>query len=134
MYCGDPATTVDHLRPVIAPGGLPTGFGADAWNIVPACMTCNCSKGNRDWYSFMTRTTGKAPLARGVAPATNAWRISRLRTFEKHGAKASMRWAVHQFTQDIESMRLSLRRAMSAHEKRVTSFRCKAWLHKSRKR
>ncbi len=126
VYCGDPATTADHLRPVIGKGGLPTGFGADEWNIVPACSTCNSSKGNQDWYTFMTRTTGKAPLARGVSPAVNAWRIGRLKTFERNGAKAATRWTVHRHKQDIEDMRIALRKAMSAHERLVHTMKSRA--------
>lgn len=40
-WCGDPATTADHLRPV-ARGGHHRG------NLVPACAACNASRGARD--------------------------------------------------------------------------------------
>ena len=128
VYCGDPATTTDHLRPVIGRGGLPTGFGPDRWNIVPACALCNSSKGNQDWYTFMTRKSGKAPLARKtVDPAVHAWRISRLRTFEQNGTKAAMRWAVHLHAHEIKEMRCALKKAIMDHERRVYSMKSKAW-------
>lgn len=37
----------DHLVPVVAGGGL------EKWNVVPACLSCNASKGDKhflDWY------------------------------------------------------------------------------------
>ncbi len=127
VYCGDVATTTDHFRPVIGRSGYPTGFGPDRWNIVPACLTCNASKGNQDWYTFMTRTTGRAPLARNINPVTNAWRIRRLRTFEEKGTKAAMKWAVHRHFHDIDAMRKALRRALDSHESRVWKMKTKAW-------
>lgn len=41
VYCGQPATTVDHLRPVSI-------GGTDEFeNLAPCCTTCNTRKGNR---------------------------------------------------------------------------------------
>jgi 5-methylcytosine-specific restriction endonuclease McrA len=41
-YCGDPATTVDHVIPV-SKGGAPY----DEANLVPSCKPCNDRKGGR---------------------------------------------------------------------------------------
>ena len=38
VYCGTEATTVDHVRP------LARGGWEHESNLVPACMSCNCSK------------------------------------------------------------------------------------------
>lgn len=38
-YCGEPATTLDHLIPVSLGGTTKDG-------VVPACATCNRSRGN----------------------------------------------------------------------------------------
>jgi 5-methylcytosine-specific restriction endonuclease McrA len=46
-YCGQPARTVDHVWP------LSRGGPEREDNLVPACMFCNVSKGNRlltEWY------------------------------------------------------------------------------------
>ena len=39
VYCGNPATEVDHLDPVAA------GGGDELANLVPACARCNRRKG-----------------------------------------------------------------------------------------
>jgi hypothetical protein len=39
-YCGDPATTADHIVPRSA------GGPAAWWNLVPACFPCNSAKGD----------------------------------------------------------------------------------------
>lgn len=41
MYCGDPETGVDHVWP------LSRGGPDHLSNLVPACWSCNPSKGNR---------------------------------------------------------------------------------------
>jgi HNH endonuclease len=41
VYCGDPAKHVDHVRP------LARGGWEHPCNLVPACATCNISKGGR---------------------------------------------------------------------------------------
>lgn len=46
-YCPEPATTWDHVLPVSAGGRTVPG------NIVPACVSCNSRKGNRDLYDFI---------------------------------------------------------------------------------
>lgn len=49
MYCDASATTFDHVIPV-SKGGT-----ADISNIVPACVSCNSSKGNRDLDVWLAR-------------------------------------------------------------------------------
>ncbi|MGW8462865.1 HNH endonuclease [Pseudomonas sp. CLCA07] len=52
-YCGEVPTAenrgvvADHLIPVTAFGELVVG------NTVPACQTCNDSRGNKDWRTFI---------------------------------------------------------------------------------
>lgn len=45
-YCGDPACTLDHVRPR-ARGGHSTPA-----NLVAACPRCNSHKGSDDWVSW----------------------------------------------------------------------------------
>lgn len=48
-YCQKPATTWDHLLPVSSGGRTIPG------NIVPACVSCNSKKGNRDLNDFIEK-------------------------------------------------------------------------------
>ena len=41
VYCGNPATTADHVRP------LSRGGHEAEYNLVPACSPCNFGKGAR---------------------------------------------------------------------------------------
>jgi hypothetical protein len=123
VYCGQPATTTDHLRPVLHPGGLPSGFGTDPWNCVPCCVTCNSSKGTSHWLAFMNRTTGKAPLARGVDHTSHAWRIARLRAFESAGTHLSRPWAVDDHAPAIQALRRRLESVLTAFETRMLAMR-----------
>ena len=123
VYCGQPATTTDHLRPVLHPGGLPSGFGTDTWNCVPCCVTCNSSKGTSHWLAFMNRTTGKAPLARGVDRTSHAWRIARLRAFESAGTHLSRPWAVDDHAPAIQALRRRLESVLTAFETRMVAMR-----------
>ena len=61
-YCGSPPTAAnrgvvaDHLIPVTEFGELVVG------NTVPACQTCNDSRGNKDWRTFLqSRFPSDAP-------------------------------------------------------------------------
>jgi 5-methylcytosine-specific restriction endonuclease McrA len=58
-YCPAPATTVDHVVPVARGGG-------HAGNLVPACTSCNASKGAR--LEPESRDLADAPL-----PVLQAW-------------------------------------------------------------
>jgi 5-methylcytosine-specific restriction endonuclease McrA len=48
-YCGDPAKSLDHIRPK-AKGGLNV-----ASNLAPACFSCNLSKSSDDWTDWFRR-------------------------------------------------------------------------------
>lgn len=52
-YCGDRADTFDHVIPV-SKGGT-----ADISNIVPACVSCNSSKGNLDLDVWLMKRNAK---------------------------------------------------------------------------
>ena len=51
FYCQQPATTVDHVIPIIA-GGDPLSYE----NLVSCCVKCNSSKGSRSEGVFLART------------------------------------------------------------------------------
>ena len=51
-YCGETATHLDHLYPLISDKG-PTGWGTEPGNLVPCCNKCNSKKGNKDWKIFI---------------------------------------------------------------------------------
>ena len=66
VYCGDPASDWDHLRPLVR-NKRPTGFVSDIGNMVPACGRCNQSKSGADWKDWMLGPAKNAPKAREVA-------------------------------------------------------------------
>jgi hypothetical protein len=78
VYCGDKKTQWDHLRPIVT-DQRPTGFISEIANLVPACSTCNSSKGSANWRDWMLSGRGNSPSARGVADL--AERVARLETF-----------------------------------------------------
>ena len=51
FYCQMPATTVDHVIPIIA-GGDPIAYD----NLVSSCASCNSKKGSRSEGVFLART------------------------------------------------------------------------------
>jgi 5-methylcytosine-specific restriction endonuclease McrA len=55
-YCGQDATTADHVIPIIA-GGDPI----DQSNLVASCVTCNSRKGSRGQGHFL-RTMRTPPV------------------------------------------------------------------------
>lgn len=52
VYCGTPATSWDHLFPLVS-DKEPTGYGHVVGNLVPACGPCNTAKGNKPWRTFV---------------------------------------------------------------------------------
>jgi hypothetical protein len=79
-YCGDRSTQWDHLRPLVV-DRRPTGYISEIANLVPACGTCNQSKGNSYWFDWMmSRTAPHSPVRRGVPDLEE--RIARLRAYE----------------------------------------------------
>ncbi|HGO5815915.1 TPA: HNH endonuclease [Mannheimia haemolytica] len=64
VYCGGVATTWDHFRPLVR-NKKPTGYINEISNMVPACSTCNSSKGNNDWKSWLNSETKDSLIKRG---------------------------------------------------------------------
>jgi len=54
-YCGAPATTWDHIKPISKGGQTIPG------NIVPACQSCNSSKKDKNVWNWIT-SNGIRPL------------------------------------------------------------------------
>ncbi len=52
VYCGNDATHLDHLFPLIV-DQFPTGYCTDPANLVPCCSECNGSKGSKNWWEYM---------------------------------------------------------------------------------
>lgn len=82
-YCGQPATHLDHLHPMIR-DNEPTGYGTDPGNLVPCCKNCNTPKGNKDWEQFMrsvkcVQTAG----ANKTAEEAMEERIENIKEFQK---------------------------------------------------
>lgn len=53
-YCGDPASTWDHVV-AVANGGL-----TEPYNVVPACVRCNSSKHTRNVWAWLKETGREA--------------------------------------------------------------------------
>jgi hypothetical protein len=51
VYCGDKASTWDHLIGLVKDAEL-RGYGHQIGNLVPCCRDCNSSKGSKDWQYF----------------------------------------------------------------------------------
>ncbi len=49
VYCGDAATTTDHVAPLVLGGAHSTT------NCVPCCIRCNCSKGATPLVAWLAR-------------------------------------------------------------------------------
>ncbi len=61
-YCRvNKATTEDHFFALVV-NSRPTQFCDDLWNRVPACSTCNSSKGNLSWYNWLTSSRRGNPF------------------------------------------------------------------------
>lgn len=52
VYCGNKATHLDHLFPLIE-NQKPTGYCTNPANLVPCCSECNGSKGSKRWWDYM---------------------------------------------------------------------------------
>lgn len=62
-YCAKPATTWDHIAPVSRGGRTVPG------NIVPACVSCNSSKRDKDVFNFLDGRFVSADLEDAIALA-----------------------------------------------------------------
>jgi HNH endonuclease len=85
VYCGAPSTDFDHFQAIVR-ARRPSGYLNEAKNLVPACGTCNQSKGSRDWHGWMIGRAKKCPLQRDILDLEE--RISVLKSFAA--------WADHQ--------------------------------------
>ncbi len=84
VYCGDLATTKDHVVPYSFAGGLPSRLrkgGRDAGKTVPACHDCNSWLGSR---MLLTVTERKKAIAESLPKrhakllASPAWDVNEL--------------------------------------------------------
>ncbi len=74
VYCSEKATEWDHLNPMIR-DKKPTGYFSEIWNLVPACGTCNQSKGARDWADWIGSDAPKSPKVQGKPWEENRRRL-----------------------------------------------------------
>jgi 5-methylcytosine-specific restriction endonuclease McrA len=63
FYCMQPATTVDHVIPIIQ-GGDPIAYE----NLVSCCVTCNSRKGSRSEGVFLARTATPPVFSGSLSP------------------------------------------------------------------
>ena len=75
MYCGENATTWDHLHPLVV-DGMPSGIVPSQVDMLPCCSKCNSSKGKRTWQVFMNKMAQKCTTpAERLAHDKRAWFI-----------------------------------------------------------
>ena len=80
VYCGDPFTEWDHLRPLVR-GMRPTGYVSEIANLVPACGKCNQSKGAQEWRTWIRGAARLCPTARSIPDIDS--RMKRLEAYEE---------------------------------------------------
>lgn len=81
VYCDAPAATWDHLYNNVQ-GGRYSGHGNRIFNLVPACRTCNESKGAKHWREFVAEK----------GAADQDIRVQRLSQFEQRGTQERIGW------------------------------------------
>ena len=82
-YCGDTATHLDHLYPLVQ-DREPTGYGTGPSNLVPCCGKCNQAKGNMQWEEFMRSNKCLHVVgANGNRDAAMITRINKIKEFQK---------------------------------------------------
>ena len=119
VYCGARASCKDHFRPVIARGtGMPSGYCSDPWNVVPACSTCNSSKGNKHWRDFMNCHSAKSPKGRGIKGIPGRIRI--LNRFDSEGTP--QKWDCKSLEMDLRDLRAKLVLTTTMYAKRVSKL------------
>ena len=79
VYCGRPKTDSDHFRAIVR-GGRPSGYFHTPDNIVPACGSCNQSKGGLDWRAWMNGPAKGSPTTKKISDVSE--RTARLVNFE----------------------------------------------------
>ncbi len=80
VYCGAAATEWDHLQPLVSkrrPSGHLNVYG----NLVPACGTCNHSKGAQDWRKWMVGRARNSPASRAIVDLED--RIDMIAAYER---------------------------------------------------
>ena len=66
VYCGkDKANSWDHIRPLIV-DKRPSGFIHEISNLIPACSSCNSSKGNKSVDDFFRTSKRLKKLSKDV--------------------------------------------------------------------
>ena len=63
VYCGDKTTSLDHIYSTVKEK-LFTGYTNELKNLLPACSSCNSSKGNDDWEEWIYSDRPVAQYAR----------------------------------------------------------------------
>ncbi len=81
-YCGGKSTEWDHLRPLIE-HQKPTGFITEIANLIPSCGKCNQSKGNSDWFQWMTGSAKLSPKTQNIPDLEE--RVARIEQYVKWG-------------------------------------------------
>ena len=66
VYCGQPATTTDHVVSVSSQPEL--AFNRD--NLVACCRLCNSRKGNRSQQAFLATTFAPPVFSDSLSPKT----------------------------------------------------------------
>lgn len=109
VYCGKDAATWDHLYNNVVNGRF-SGYGHRIFNLVPACRTCNESKGNKHWRDFLEK----------LNPSNLNERIKILTEFEARSNRERLGWQeivaavpdlAKQYDQVQTELRASLERA-----------------------
>ena len=67
MYCGQDATTVDHIVPIKA-GGDPVSLE----NMIACCKRCNSSKGSRSQSVFLASSSTPPAFRKHTSPITTS--------------------------------------------------------------
>lgn len=81
VYCGAPAATWDHFNNTVRQGRF-SGYGHRVFNLVPACRSCNESKGSKPWLEFIQSIDD---------PGRDA-RIKRLQAFAAKADREQFGW------------------------------------------
>ena len=76
VYCGNLATTADHLTGLVADTRY-SGHGQVIGNLVPCCSPCNSSKGNKSW-----RVWCRSPKFLENRPIFSEEQVARLEDYE----------------------------------------------------
>lgn len=123
VYCGDPHTEWDHLRPLIV-NKAPTGYISEIHNLVPACGKCNQSKGNKQWRLWMYSAARLSPATRGVADLDD--RAATLDTYEAWKPPTRLDFAEivgHAAWERHEQNRVEILRLMREADLQAAAFR-----------